>query len=161
MQVSTSTIIEYRLKISKKLIIDKIFFRQGATDDIINNNSSFLIEMNDLKFILENMTNSSLILLDEPAKSTNEKEGGAIARAFCEYILEKYSAKTLIATHNIELTKLENKFPNKVQNYIMGSKDGIFDRKIRRGVVSSSHAIDTAILAELPKELLDIAHSYI
>lgn len=138
-------------------IIDKIFFRQNASDDLINSNSSFMVEMNDLKFILNNATKNSLILLDEPAKSTNAKEGGAIARAFCEYEIKKLKAKTIIATHNLELAKLEQNFSNNVENYVIGNQDiesGFIDRKIKRGIVKSSMAINTAILAKLPDEII-------
>ncbi len=146
-------------------IIDKIFIRQGSTDDIINNNSSFMVEMNDLKFIIDNLTNKSLVLLDEPAKSTSEKEGGAIARAFCEYILNHFNSKILIATHNLELTKLEEKYPKRAFNYVIGEADIskliINDRKIKRGVVDSSMAINTAILAKLPKEIIESAKTIV
>lgn len=138
-------------------IIDKIFFRQNASDDIINSNSSFMIEMNDLKFIIDNATKKSLILLDEPAKSTNAKEGGAIARAYCEYEIKYIKAKSIIATHNEELTKLEQIYPNNVKNYVIGNQDienGIIDRKIKRGTVKTSMALNTAILANLPNEII-------
>ena len=116
-----------------------------------------MVEMNDLKFILNNATKNSLVLLDEPAKSTNAKEGGAIARAFCEYEIKKLKAKTIIATHNLELTKLEQNFSNNVENYVIGNQDiesGFIDRKIKRGIVKSSMAINTAILAKLPDEII-------
>ncbi len=146
-------------------IIDKIFIRQGSTDDIINNNSSFMVEMNDLKFILDNATNSSFILLDEPAKSTSAKEGGAIARAFCEYLLNHFDSKIILATHNIELTKLERNYSSRVTNYVIGNANEarieIGDRKIKRGVMSSSLAINTAMLANLPGEIIENARSYI
>ncbi|MBQ8475994.1 DNA mismatch repair protein MutS [bacterium] len=138
-------------------IIDKIFFRQSASDDIINNNSSFMVEMNDLKYILENTTNSSYTLLDEPAKSTNAKEGGAIARAFCEYILKYYKNRIIVATHNEELTKLEKLYPDRAINYVIGTLEDDFEianRKVKRGVISKSYAINTAILAQLPQELI-------
>ncbi|MBR2069570.1 MAG: hypothetical protein IJ877_07405 [Candidatus Gastranaerophilales bacterium] len=138
-------------------IIDKVFFRQSTPDDIINNNSSFMLEMNDLKFILDNATDKSYILLDEPAKSTAEKEGGEIAKAFCEYILTKYKTRAMIATHNLELTKLEEKYPNTVTNYVVGGSDkaNVLDRKIRRGTAKQSFAINTALLAQLPKEMME------
>ena len=146
-------------------IVDKIFIRQGSTDDIINNNSSFMVEMTDLKFIIDNATNSSFILLDEPAKSTNAKEGGAIARAFCEYLLSYFEAKIIIATHNTELTKLEENYPNRVHNYVIGNANeapsSINDRKVKRGVISTSLAINTAILANLPREIIENAKQYI
>ena len=143
-------------------IIDKLFLRQGASDDIINNNSTFMVEMNDIKFILDNITNSSLILLDEPAKSTNAKEGGAIARAFCEYLLERYETKAIIATHNLEITKIEKLYPQKAFNYVVGFNEfsTTHDRKIKRGVIDSSLAINTAMLADLPKEMIQKAKMY-
>ncbi len=146
-------------------IIDRLFLRQGSTDDIINNNSSFMVEMNDLKFILDNITNSSFILLDEPAKSTNSKEGGAISRAFCEYLLEHYDAKAIIATHNDELTKLEQSHPQNATNYVMGSNNfsegEIIDRKIKKGIIKTSLAINTAKLANLPFEIIEKAQKFI
>lgn len=145
-------------------IIDKLFLRQGSSDDIINNNSSFMVEMNDLKFILDNITNNSFILLDEPAKSTSEKEGGAIARAFCEYIINKYKTKMIIATHNSELTKLEAQYQSQATNLVIGNSDffgAISDRKIRPGIINSSMAINTAELADLPNEIIKNAKEYL
>lgn len=143
-------------------IVDKIFLHQGSSDDIINNNSSFMVEMNDLKFILDNITNRSLVLLDEPAKSTSAQEGGAIARAFCEYVLERYKAKYIIATHNLELTKIETDFPNKAFNCVMGnSSSDLSSRKISKGILSTSCALNTAKLAQLPQELIANAKKYL
>ena len=119
-----------------------------------------MVEMNDLKYIIENATNSSFILLDEPAKSTNAREGGAIASAFCEYILNKYNLKTIVATHNSFLTKLEEKYPKKVSNYVIGL-NGSMDRKIKKGVIENNYAINTAILAQLPEEILELAKEYV
>lgn len=139
-------------------MIDKIFFRQGITDDIVNNNSSFMVEMNDLKFVIENSTEKSLILLDEPAKSTNEKEGGAIARAFVEYLVDEIKAKMIVVTHNAELTNIESNYTPRVVNYMMetsSNADGIIHlRKMRKGSVNSSYAIDTAVLADLPPKII-------
>ena len=144
-------------------LVDKIFVRQGSTDDIVNNNSSFMVEMNDLRFIIDNATSSSLILLDEPAKSTNQKEGGAIVRAFCEYIVKYSKAKTMIITHNFDIANLEDKYPNRILSYKVGSREaGAYnDKKIRRGIASTSCAIDTAILAELPYEIINLANNYL
>ena len=142
-------------------IIDKLFVRQDTSDDISNKNSSFMVEMNDLKFIIDNISDSSLVLLDEPAKSTSAKEGGAIARAFLEYILENHQTKIMVATHNFELTKLENEFKNRAFNYLIGDNNSSFNRKIKRGVISSSFAIDTAILADLPDEIINKAKKYV
>ncbi len=144
-------------------ITDKIFLRQGSTDDIINNNSSFMVEMNDLKFIIDNVTNKSLILLDEPAKSTSTNEGGAIVKAFCEYILNNFKTKTIIVTHNLDITKLEEQYPDRIFNYATGSNENnkINDRKIRRGTAQTSSAINTAILADLPDEIIKKAKEYL
>ncbi len=146
-------------------ILDKIFVRQGTTDDIVNNSSSFMIEMNDLKFVIDNATDNSLILLDEPAKSTNTNEGGAIVKAFCDYLIMHFKTKTLIATHNLELTKLEAKYPSCVFNYVVGasntSENINSDRKVTRGIVNSSLAINTAILANLPEEIINNAKKYL
>ncbi len=144
-------------------IVDKVFLRQGSTDDIINNNSSFMVEMNDLKFILDNATNNSLILLDEPAKSTNTKESGAIVKAFLEYLIRNFKAKTIVVTHNSDLTTLEEKYPQIVFNYAIGNDNSyiINDRKIRRGIMKTSSAINTAILADLPQEIISKAKKYL
>ena len=142
-------------------IIDKLFVRQDTSDDISKQNSSFMVEMNDLKFIIDNISDSSLVLLDEPAKSTSAKEGGAIARAFLEYILENHQTKIMVATHNFELTKLENEFKNRAFNYLIEDNNSSFNRKIKRGVISSSFAIDTAILADLPDEIINKAKKYV
>ena len=100
---------------------------------------------------------SSFILLDEPAKSTNANEGGAIARAFCEYLLDNFKTRAIVATHNLELTKIKNKYPDRVINCVMGVNNS---RKIKSGVVESSSAIDIAQLAQLPDELLKLAKEY-
>lgn len=144
-------------------IVDRIFLRQGSTDDIINNNSSFMVEMNDLSFILEHATNRSLILLDEPAKSTSTNEGGAIVKAFCEYILNHYKTKSIIVTHNVDITTLEEKYPSRIINYTIGTNEEgqINDRKIRRGIAHTSSAINTAILADLPDEIIELAKKYL
>jgi len=142
-------------------IIDKLFLRQGTSDDIVNNNSSFMVEMNDFKYILDNADIDSLVLLDEPAKSTNSKEGGAIARAYLEYFSKHIKAKTIVVTHNFELTKIENNYPDKVENWQIGFNQGCMDRKLKKGISKTSNAIDTAILAQLPKEITDKAKEYI
>ncbi|MBQ8847324.1 MAG: DNA mismatch repair protein MutS [Candidatus Gastranaerophilales bacterium] len=146
-------------------ITDRIFVRQAVSDDIINNNSSFMVEMNDLKFILDHATDNSLVMLDEPAKSTNAKEGGAIARAYCEYLLQNNKPKMIISTHNLELTKLEKQYSGSVYNYVIGLNSSAqaysFDRKIKRGIVDTSLAINTAILAEMPNQIIDKAKEYI
>jgi len=143
-------------------IVDKIFFRQGSLDDLTNNNSSFMIEMEDLKFILDNTTNNSLILLDEPAKSTNAKEGGAIAKAYCEYLLNHHQTKTMVVTHNTFLTTLEYEY-TKAHNYMIeiDEKSNFYTRKILKGIATKSFALNTAELANLPKEIISKAKAYL
>lgn len=145
---------------AKVSIVDKLFFYQGSTDDITNNASSFMIEMRDLKYILDNATKKSLILLDEPAKSTNSKESGAIVKSFIEYILKYYKTKSIITTHNLDITELEEKYPNQIFNYHLG-ENSFKDRKIKRGVAKNSSAITTAKIVNLPKELIETAESYL
>ena len=146
-------------------ILDRIFVRQGSVDDIVNNSSSFMVEMNDLKFVIENTDKNSLVLLDEPAKSTNAAEGGAITKAFCEFMLANFKAKIMIATHNLELTKLEAKYPNRVFDYVIGANckaESIgCDRKVVKGIMKSSLAINTAVLAGLPDEIIINARKYL
>lgn len=149
---------------AKLPIIDKIFFRQCSTDDIINNNSTFMVEMNDLKYITDNATKASLVLLDEPAKSTSSKEGGIIAKAFLEYLIKHIKAKTIVATHNSELTKLEREYPSIVTNYTIGEYDldgNIKNRKLKQGVLTNSLALNVAILANLPDEIIENAKKYL
>ena len=133
-------------------IVDKIFFRQGALDDISNSASSFLIEMKDLKYIIDNTTNSSLILLDEPAKSTNPVESANIIKAYTEYMMEHFEVKMIIATHNIELTKLKNQ---KIKYFYMDTT-----KHLKQGIANTSQAIDIANIANLPKEIIEKAKSY-
>ena len=103
--------------------------------------------------------------MDEPAKSTNSNEGGAIARAFFEYLSKHNCPKTIVATHNIELTKSEKNNPDKFINYKIGSNiqsaTNLLDRKITKGICNSSQAINTAILADLPQEIINQATNYI
>ncbi len=144
-------------------ITDKIFMCQDTNDDISNNNSSFMVEMDDFKFILDNATSSSIVLLDEPAKSTTPEEGSAIAKAYLEYLLKYNSPKIFVVTHNLDITKLESRYPDKIFNYMMGTnftEQMIIDRKIRRGVSKRSFAINTARLANLPTEIIRNAKIY-
>ena len=142
-------------------IIDKIFLRQGSSDDIINNNSSFMVEMNDLKYIIDNASPFSLVLLDEPAKSTSSLEGGAIARAYLEYFIQNIKSKCIVVTHNLELTKIQKVFPKQVFNFQIGFNSNSYDRKLRPGVATSSNALNTAKLANLPDEIIKKAQEFI
>ena len=139
-------------------IVDKIFTRVGASDDLASGQSTFMLEMNEVAYILKNATNRSLIIYDEIGRGTSTFDGMSIARAVAEYTQgKKLGAKTLFATHYHELTELESLFPG-VVNYNIAAKkrsdDLIFLRKIIRGAADDSYGIEVAKLAGVPNEII-------
>lgn len=140
-------------------IVDRIFTRVGASDDLATGQSTFMVEMNEVANILNNATAKSLIILDEVGRGTSTFDGLSIAWAVAEYILdpEKIGAKTLFATHYHELTELADIYPG-VQNHNIAVKekgdDIIFLRKIIPGGADRSYGIQVARLAGLPGEVL-------
>lgn len=140
-------------------IIDRIFTRVGASDDLSTGQSTFMVEMNEVASILNNATAKSLVILDEIGRGTSTFDGLSIAWAVAEYILDpnKIGAKTLFATHYHELTELADIFPG-VQNHSIAVKekgeDIIFLRKIIPGGADRSYGIQVARLAGLPNEVL-------
>ena len=153
-------------KNAKLSIIDRLFFRQSTYDDLLNSKSSFMVEMSDLNFILNNATKNSLVLLDEPLKSTNSKEASAILMAYLEFFSKNYGAKTIIATHNFEITTLEDKFPDEFINYFISFENSNNldkkeqSRKIKIGRAKESRALDIALALGFPKEIIEKATSY-
>ncbi|MDP2960590.1 MAG: DNA mismatch repair protein MutS, partial [candidate division Zixibacteria bacterium] len=143
-------------------IVDRIFTRVGAMDNIALGQSTFLVEMNETANILNNATSKSLILLDEIGRGTSTFDGLSIAWAVTEYLHnnEKLCAKTLFATHYHELTELA-KFLPKVRNYNVAVKEWedeiIFLRKIIPGGCDDSYGIQVARLAGIPKIVLERA----
>lgn len=143
-------------------IVDKIFTRVGASDDIASGQSTFMLEMNEVSHILRNATANSLIILDEIGRGTSTFDGLSIAWAVVEYIhnKRKIGAKTLFATHYHELTDLENELEG-VKNYRVAVKkrgdDITFLRKIVRGGADDSYGIEVAALAGVPKEVIGSA----
>ncbi len=138
-------------------IADKIFTRVGASDDLASGQSTFMLEMNEVAFILENATARSLIIYDEVGRGTSTYDGMSIARAVAEYTHKKIGARTLFATHYHELTALENEFPGIVNYNIAAKKRGdgiVFLRKIVRGATDDSYGIEVAKLAGLPQEVI-------
>jgi len=139
-------------------VVDKIFSRTGATDDITQGHSTFMIEMNETAHILNNSTQRSLIILDEIGRGTSTYDGVAIAWAVAEHIAKKLKAKTLFATHYHVLNNLEKEIPN-IKNYNIAVKeiDGkiIFIRKILPGGTDKSYGIHVAKLAGIPKQIID------
>ena len=139
-------------------VVDKIFTRVGASDDLASGQSTFMLEMNEVAAILKNATKQSLIIYDEVGRGTSTYDGMAIARAVVEYThSKKIGAKTLFATHYHELTDMEAEFDG-IVNYNVAAKkrDGsvIFLRKIVRGGTDDSYGIEVAKLAGVPSEVV-------
>ncbi|MBO5716180.1 MAG: DNA mismatch repair protein MutS [Clostridia bacterium] len=139
-------------------IVDKVFTRVGASDDLASGQSTFMLEMNEVAYILRNATQKSLIIYDEVGRGTSTFDGMSIARAIIEYTnSKKIGAKTLFATHYHELTSMEDEF-NGIVNYNIAAKkrgdDIIFLRKIIRGSTDDSYGIEVAKLAGLPNEVI-------
>ncbi len=137
-------------------VVDKIFTRVGASDDLSMGQSTFMVEMMEVATILKEATSNSLVILDEIGRGTSTYDGLSIAWAVAEYIAdkEKCGAKTLFATHYHELTDLENQLEG-IKNYSIAVKekgeDIIFLRKIVRGGTDESYGIHVARLAGVPK----------
>lgn len=140
-------------------VVDKIFTRVGASDDIASGQSTFMLEMSEVSNILKNATKNSLIILDEIGRGTSTFDGLSIAWSVAEYIQNKkrIGAKTLFATHYHELTALEYKLEG-VKNYNIAVKkrgdDITFLRKIVRGGTDDSYGIEVAALAGVPSEVI-------
>ena len=141
-------------------IVDRIFTRVGASDDLAFGQSTFMVEMSEVATILANATEKSLIILDEIGRGTSTFDGLSIAWAVVEYISTVLKAKTLFATHYHELTDLEGVLEG-VKNYkvtVQEREDGVvFLRKIIRGGANKSFGIEVARLAGVPKTVLDRA----
>ena len=140
-------------------ITDAVFTRVGASDDLATGQSTFMVEMNEVAYILKNATPNSLLILDEIGRGTSTFDGMAIARAVLEYVADtkKLGAKTLFATHYHELTALENELKG-VKNYNIAVKkhgdDITFLRRIVRGGADESYGVEVAKLAGLPSGVI-------
>ncbi|RKI86717.1 DNA mismatch repair protein MutS [bacterium 0.1xD8-71] len=143
-------------------IVDRIFTRVGASDDLASGQSTFMVEMNEVANILRNATPNSLLVLDEIGRGTSTFDGLSIAWAVIEHISNRkiLGAKTLFATHYHELTELEGKMDN-VNNYCIAVKekgdDIVFLRKIVKGGADKSYGIQVAKLAGVPEMVIDRA----
>ena len=139
-------------------VIDKLFTRVGASDDLASGQSTFMLEMNEVAYILRNATRQSLIIYDEVGRGTSTFDGMSIARAIVEYTnSRKIGAKTLFATHYHELTTMEDELDGIVNYNIAAKKRGdniTFLRKIIRGSTDDSYGIEVAKLAGLPNEVI-------
>lgn len=140
-------------------VVDKIFTRVGASDDISSGRSTFMVEMSEVAYILQHATPKSLLILDEIGRGTSTFDGLSIAWAVIEHVVDPklLGAKTLFATHYHELTELEHQLPG-VKNYCIAVKkrgdDVVFLRKIIRGGADDSFGIEVAKLAGVPSTVL-------
>ncbi len=144
-------------------IVDAIYTRVGASDDLASGQSTFMVEMSEVADILKNATKSSLLILDEIGRGTATFDGMAIARAVLEFVADKrrLGAKALFATHYHELTEMEGQLKG-IKNYNIAAKkrgdDIIFLRRIVPGGADDSYGIEVAKLGGIPKSVTDRAH---
>ena len=142
-------------------IIDRIFTRVGASDNLSKGESTFMVEMTETANILNNATAKSLIILDEIGRGTSTFDGVSIAWAIIEYIYERIGAKTIFATHYHELVKLEELFP-KIKNFNVDvrEKDGkvIFLRNLVKGGTDKSYGIYVAKISGVPEDVISRAN---
>lgn len=141
-------------------IIDRVFTRVGASDDLAFGQSTFMVEMSEVSNIINNATDKSLIILDEVGRGTSTYDGMSIAGAIIEYLSKHLHAKTLFSTHYHELTDMEGRVEG-VKNFRVMVKewdgDIVFLHKIARGSANRSFGIEVAKLSGLPKEIIDRA----
>lgn len=141
-------------------LTDRVFTRVGASDNLISDQSTFMVEMIEVASIIQNATKNSLLILDEVGRGTSTYDGLSIAWAVIEYLTENIGAYTMFATHYHELTELENKIDG-IKNYKIAVRElggGIvFLRKIMRGGANRSFGIEVAALAGVPSKVTDRA----
>jgi len=143
-------------------LVDKVFTRVGASDNISSGESTFMVEMNETASILNNLSNRSLVLLDEIGRGTSTYDGISIAWAIAEYIHEHpvAKAKTLFATHYHELNEMTNTF-SRIKNFNVSVKEVdnkvLFMRKLQAGGSEHSFGIHVAKMAGMPKKVVDRA----
>lgn len=141
-------------------IIDKIFTRIGASDDLVSGESTFMVEMKEARNAIKGATENSLILFDELGRGTATYDGMSLAQAILEYISENIGAFTLFSTHYHELTKLDKKYKNIKNVHVSAVENGheiTFLHKVKSGAVDKSYGIHVARLAKMPDKLLDRA----
>lgn len=143
-------------------IIDRVFTRIGAADDLIGGQSTFMVEMMDIKLMTEKATERSLVIIDELGRGTSTGEGMAIAQAVIEYLHDEIGCKTLVSTHFHELAHLEDSLQY-LQNYCMAVKESgenvTFLRKLIRGAAGTSYGIYCARLAGLPSSVIQRSYT--
>lgn len=141
-------------------LIDKIFTRIGASDDLVSGESTFMVEMKEANYALKNATKNSLVLFDELGRGTATYDGMSLAYAILEYLHNEIHAKTLFSTHYHELTDLTKKL-KKIRNVHVSAKEEngniTFLHKVMDGAVSKSYGINVASLANLPSSVIERA----
>lgn len=143
-------------------IVDSIFTRIGASDDLTSGQSTFMVEMNEVAHIINSATKDSLLIFDEIGRGTSTFDGMSIARAVLEYVADRSTlgAKTLFATHYHELTSMSESYPN-IKNYNIAVKkngdDIIFLRRIVPGGADDSYGIEVAKLSGIPEQIINRA----
>ncbi len=137
-------------------VMDKIFTRIGASDDLVSGESTFMVEMNEARNAILNATEDSLILFDELGRGTATYDGMSLAQAILEYVNKNIKCKTLFSTHYHELTSLEKEMPNIKNIHVSAHEENgviTFLHKIKSGAVDKSYGIHVAKLAGMPEEL--------
>jgi DNA mismatch repair protein MutS len=141
-------------------IVDRVFTRIGAADNLARGRSTFMVEMTETATILNTATSNSFIVLDEIGRGTSTYDGLALAWAVVEYLQERIQAKTLFATHYHELTELADQFSG-IRNLHVSVKESgdqiLFIRKVEPGVADKSYGIEVARLAALPMQVIERA----
>lgn len=140
-------------------IVDEIFCRVGASDNLAKGESTFLVEMIETANILRSATKKSLVIMDEVGRGTSTEDGLAIARAISEYLINEIKCKTLFATHYHELTRMENPYLCKLCMDVLEQNGKItFLRKVKKGVTENSYGIHVAQLAGIPDTVIERAN---
>ena len=143
-------------------LLDRVFTRVGASDDIAGGQSTFMIEMTELADILAHATERSLVLLDEVGRGTSTADGLAVARAVTEHIHDELGSVTLFATHHHELTAVAEDLPGVFTLHFRTThEDGdvVFEHAVERGVAAASYGVDVASTAGVPDSVVERAHS--
>ena len=139
-------------------VVDRVFTRVGASDDIAGGRSTFMVEMTELADILEHASEDSLVLLDEVGRGTSTADGLAIARAVTEHIHDEVGATTLFATHHHELTAVADELPGVFTLHFETDHDGdevVFNHEVAPGAAAASYGIEVAKLAGVPADVVD------
>jgi DNA mismatch repair protein MutS len=145
-------------------VVDRIFTRVGASDDIAGGRSTFMVEMTELASILRAATEDSLVLLDEVGRGTSTTDGLAIARAVTEYVHDEVGATTLFATHHHELTADAERLPDAVNLHFAATREpeGVsFEHRVQAGAATASYGVEVARTAGVPDDVVDRAREFL